>query len=305
MSYYGGSYSSFASYSSYGASTNYSYSNSYNADNCYSTGSYLNQYSNYISEVRYGSYASQCANWQNTATTIMLWHLLFPAENAAGWQHDGETLEITLELDEAEEVLDCFVEGVLAFLEQIGGRLCDNTQGVEITLPAHITTVSEDFYHGMLAFLIEIYGAQSVRERVLVHSPHGAPCEVFAAFWDNVEQVADRNKQKVAVIKDAISRTNDLHDTNEQFIRDNRESAKRTAIASLVVGIPAFAGSFVMQNRGMDTWVNIAIAVSIVAAFVLVYSLVQMIPTHKLQKKTLDGMADMSSVIEQLHALEK
>jgi len=306
MSYYGGGYTSYASYSSYGASMNYTYNSDYNANSCYDSGNYLNNLNNYIREVGYGSYASQCANWQNTATTIVLWHLLFPAENNNDWKTVNDNIvHITLKVDEAEEALECFMEGVLAFLEQIGGNISNDSQKIAITLPDNIKTVGVDFYHGMLAFLIEIYGFDNIESRISLHSAYSEPESAFKIFLESYEQINAENQQKVAVIKKAVSHTNDLHDKNEEVIRENRQRAKRTVAASAIIGcLAALSTAFVVSSSENALIAIIGIATTVGSVAALITGLVNMKETHKLQKKTLNSIADMSSVIEQLDALE-
>jgi len=305
MSYYGGGYTSYASYSSYGASTNYAYNSGYNANSCYDTGNYLNNINNYLQEVRYGSYASQCANWQNTATTILLWHLMFPAENNNDWQTVNDKLvNIALQIDDSEESLECFTEGALAFLEQIGGNISNDSQKIVINLPDNIKTVNTDFYHGILAFLIEIYGFTNIKSRVSVHSQYSEPEDAYKTFLDSYEQINTKNQQQVAVIKNAVSQTNDLHDKNEEIIKENREKGKRNAVASVVIGIPAALSTVFMINRNENAWIAIGVAITVCCVVALVAGLSNMAKSHKLQRKTLNNLTDMSSVIEQLDALE-
>jgi len=305
MSYYGGGYTSYASYSSYGASTSYDYSSSYDATSCYATGNYLNNINHYVQEVRYGSYANQCVNWQNTATTVVLWHLMFPAENDSTWQTDGNRrVDITLQIDEAETSLDCFTEGTLAFLEQIGGKIGNDTQEIAITLPNNIRNVGVHFYHGMLAFLIEIYGFADITSKVTIHSPHNEPKDAFKSFIESHELLNVANQQRVAVIKSAVSQTNALHDVNEQVIKENKERGKQYVVMSSFIGIPAILAMLFMIARDESTWIGVGATISIVCAIIFFIGLANTASTHKLQTRTLNSLVDTSSVIEQLDALE-
>lgn len=305
MSYYGGGYTSYTSYSSYGTSMDYSYNSGYDSTSCYYTGNYLNNVSNYLQEVRYGSYASQCANWQNTAMTITLWHLIFPEENGEDWQPDDEKIvNISLHVDEAEEELECFMEGTLAFLEQISGKMSNDSQEIIISFPDNIKTVKTDFYHGMLAFLIEIYGFDYIKSRISVQSLHSGPENAYKTFIESYEQISLENQKKVAVIKKAIWQTKDLHDANEEIISKKRRTAK-ICTRSAVAGIPAALGSAFMFYHNEITLFYVGIAITVICAITLIFGLANISKSTKLQKKTLDSLAGKSSIIEQLDALEE
>jgi len=305
MSYYGGGYTSYSSYASYGASTSYNYNSGYDASSCYATGSYLNNLNNYLHEVRYGSYANQCVNWQNTATTVVLWHLLFPMENDNTWETaNNRAVDVTMQIDDAEESLDCFTEGVLAFLEQIGGKISNDTQEIHITLPDNIKTANVHFYHGMLAFLIEIYGIIEVAEKVTIHSPHNEPKDAYKQFHESYDLLTTVNQQKIAIIKAAVSQTNELHDVNERIILENQEHGKKYAITSALFGIVTGLLTAFMATRGDYVWVTAGITVLVICAIIFIVGLTHMKNTHQLQNRTLNSLADMSSVIDQLDALE-
>ncbi|MCL2190108.1 MAG: hypothetical protein FWC16_14060 [Defluviitaleaceae bacterium] len=306
MSYYGG-YASYTSYSATSYSTNYDYNTSYDATSCYATGQYIQNMANYNQEVRYGSYGNQCSNWQNTASTIMLWHLLIHQDNCRTWQAPTDkTIDISLEVDVEESAITGFTDGVLAFMEQIGGHVCLNTQTVNITIPETITQIDSDFIHGLLAFLIEPLGMEEATRRVVIHSPHAEVRAVYESFPTQFADLQQKNQTRVEVIRKFIAQTRqiDTENTVNYFNRQNRVKISLPLSALATAGALAF--SWLRWESLSGDWRLLMLGIAAFFAICTVYDLVVWsTPNDTLCRTVLNKMATQETLLEQLRKLDE
>jgi|GEM_PF-1621945 len=306
MSYYGG-YASYTSYATTSYTTGYDYNNSYDATSCYDTGKYIQNLTHYNHEVRYGSYGNQCSNWQNTASSIMLWHLLVHQNDCAGWHPpEDDIIDITLEVDEEEHALTGFTDGVLAFLEQIGGHVTLGTRQINLTFPETIHDMDVDFIHGMLAFFIEPLGLDAVIHKVNIITTHPAIASVYDDFKNQYDALKIKNQRHVHVIQNAITQTEQLDVTNTETILARKKSSKIGFIIS-ALATAAMGAVTVTQFSQLDTnWQLTLICLTVIAIiFAISYAANMFQSPDKLCRKVLNSMEVNTTILEQLMNLDQ
>ncbi|MCL2203958.1 MAG: hypothetical protein FWB88_08465 [Defluviitaleaceae bacterium] len=306
MSYYGG-YASYTSYSTTSYSTNYDYSTSYDASSCYSTGQYIQNITNYNQEVRYGSYGNQCSNWQNTASTIMLWHLLVHPADCRTWEAPTDkTIDITLEVDAEETAITGFTDGVLAFLEQVGGHVCLNTQKINLTLPDGIAQIDADFLHGLLAFLIEPLGMEEAINRVAIHSSHESVRAVYEAFPAQFEALQAKNRARVEIIRQTITQTQQIDTENTALYTTRQRKARLGLPISALATVGALAFTRMQWNDLSGDWRIVMLGATLFLAICSAYYFaLWAIPGDTLCRTVLTKMATQETILEQLHKLDE
>ena len=305
MSYYG-SYASYTSYSSYTSSSsyndNYDYNSGYDSYSCTSAASYLLDSQHFKDEVRYGSFGSQCSNLQNTASTIMLWHLFILNDNCAASWACGKSVDLHLEVDEKEDSLEGFTDGALAFMEQISGHINQGTEQINITICDTIKKVDTNFIHGLLAFLIEAFGVEKVAQIVKIQSVNASAEDAYAAFIMNYDEISKQNIKQTTIIKNSIEEAKVLEAANQAELQNLKESGKKGLVIS-AVGIVLSAILLLLGIAGLPSFV--VILSGVLMAFFIVYLLVSLYQLGASSKsfgsKTFSSLTSKQTILEQLN----
>jgi len=308
MSYYGG-YASYTSYSSYTSSLscndNYNYNSGYDSYSCTGAASYLLDAEHFNSEVRYGSFGSQCSNWQNTASTIMLWHLFTQNNNCAASWVTEKSVDISLEVDENEDTLEGFTDGVLAFMEQIGGHINLDVEYVNITICDSVRKVDTDFIHGLLAFLIEPLGIQKTSSIVRIHSANSNIEDVYAQFVANYDEVSKKNIKQITVVNNSIEEAKLLENTNQEELLKFKETGKRGSVISTIGFVICALLFFIARVNLPSIWQIVFGALSAIFIIYLLTSLYQLNVSKKsFGAKTFNSLIEKKTILEQLNDIE-
>jgi len=305
MSYYG-SYASYTSYSSYTSPSsyndNYNYNSGYDSYSCTSAASYLLDAAHFKDEVRYGSFGSQCSNWQNTASTIMLWHLFALNDSCIASWACGKSVDIHLEVDENEDSLEGFTDGVLAFMEQISGHINLDTQQINITICDTIKSVDTNFIHGLLAFLIESFDIEKVARTVKIQSINSSAEDTYARFIINYDEISKQNITQTAIIKNSIEEAKALEIANQEELLSLKKSGKK-GLTTSVAGIALSAVLFLLNVVGLLS-IGIILSRALMIFFIvyLFVSLYQLSASSKsFGSKTFNSLASKKTILEQLN----
>jgi len=308
MSYYGG-YASYTSYSSYTSSSsyndNYNYNSGYDSYSCTSAASYLLDAQHFNSEVRYGSFGSQCSNWQNTASTIMLWHLFTQNNNCAASWATEKSVDISLEVDENEDTLEGFTDGVLAFMEQIGGHINLDVEYINITICDSVRKVDTDFIHGLLAFLIEPFGVQKTSNVVRIHSANSDAEDVYAQFIANYDEISKKNIKQTTIVNNSIEEAKLLENTNREELLKFKENGKKGFVISAIGSVISTVLFLIARVNLSSIW---QVVFGVLVAIFIIYLLTSLYQLNAATKsfgaKTFNSLIEKKTILEQLNDIE-